>query len=356
MDSGSVVEEDVKTPVSEEPRASEHDSHNAAGHTAPLEGVLGSKLQRRITIGKRDIITHGMPRLFWHDIFHYTMTATWPAFFVAVGSLFLAFNCAFALLYGLAPAGIANHEHGDFWGAFYFSVETFATVGYGDMHPQTPLAHIIATLEIFTGMSFVALFTGIMFARFSRPRARILFADHPVVGPFNGKPTLIIRAANARQNVIVDASAKLRVLRSETSLEGESMRRLHDLKLLRDQHPMFIIGWNLMHVIDEESPLWGVTPEQLAKDNVGLVLTIDGIDETTSQLMQSRFSYTHDAIRWNHRYEDMLSTDENGVDHMNYTEFHKTRPVDSRGYAIGEADRGREVTDDSSDEGDSTAA
>jgi inward rectifier potassium channel len=355
MDSARHIE-GVKPPVTEDPQPSEHDSHNAAGHTAPLEGVIsGSTVQRKLTIGRRDIITHGMPKLFWHDIFHYTMTATWPAFFTVVGGLFLALNGLFAALYGLAPAGIANHQSGDFWGAFYFSVETFATVGYGDMHPQTPLAHIIATLEIFTGMSFVALFTGIMFARFSRPRARILFADHPVVGPYNGKPTLMIRAANARQNVIVDASAKLRILRSETSLEGESMRRLHDLKLLRDQHPMFIIGWNLMHVIDEDSPLWGVTPEQLAEDNVGLVLTIEGIDETTSQLMQSRFSYSHDAIRWNHRYEDMLSTDANGVDHMNYGQFHKTRPVGPDGKPIGDIDYDRQVTDDASDEGDTTA-
>ena len=358
MEIETVNEEAVKIPVSDSEPLSEHDSNNAAGHSAPLQTASGKARSRKVTVGRRTIITHGLPKLFWNDIFHYTMTASWPAFFTAVGVLFMTFNALFALLYGLAPGGIANHNPAGFAGAFYFSVETFATVGYGDMHPATPLAHIIATLEIFTGMSFVALFTGIMFARFSRPRARILFADHPVVGPFNGKQTLAIRAANARQNVIVDARARLRMLRTEYSLEGDMLRRLHDLPLLREQHPMFVIGWNMMHVIDEKSPLWGLTPADLERDGVGFVLTIDGTDETTSQPMQSRFSYSHDSIRWGHRYEDLLSTDEDGVDHLNYTQFHKTRPVDARGQVTDDEDddESRAVTDDESDEGSSTGA
>jgi inward rectifier potassium channel len=355
MSNDVLPDQEVKIPVSDAGQLGEHDSNNAAGHTAPLDSSTAKPTARKVTMGRRTIITHGLPKLFWNDIFHYTMTARWPAFFVAVGVIFLLANGIFALLYGLAPAGIANNNPQGFWGNFFFSVETFATVGYGDMHPQTPLAHIIATIEIFTGMSFVALFTGIMFARFSRPRARILFADHPVVAPFNGKQTLIIRAANARQNVIVDASAKLRMLASETSLEGEFLRRLHDLRLLREQHPMFVIGWNLMHVIDEDSPLYGKTPADLERVGAAFVLTIDGIDETTSQLMQSRFSYAHDAIKWGHRYEDLLSTDESGVDHLNYTNFHKTRPVDSAGRYSGPADFNRPVTDDESDEGESTS-
>jgi len=331
MDSVEPIEDQaVEVPKSEAPPMSEHDSHNAAGHSAPLESVTHVSKTRNLSIGNRKIVTHGLPNLFWHDIYHYAMTATWPAFFLVMATIFLVANGLFGLLYGIAPGGIANQSPPGFLGAFFFSVETFATVGYGDMHPGTPLGHTIATTEIFCGMSFVALFTGVMFARFSRPRARILFADHPVVGPFNGKQTLIIRAANARQNVIVDASARLRMLRFETTLEGETMRRVYDMALVRDTHPMFVIGWSIMHVIDESSPLYNVAVEELERAGVGFILTIDGVDETTSQIMQSRFTYSHDAIRWNHRYEDLLSTDENGVDHLNYSRFHATQPLDPK--------------------------
>lgn len=331
MDSAPDIEEPpADVPKSESGPLSEHDSHNAAGHSAPLESATHVSKTRNLSIGNRKVVTHGLPNLFWHDIYHYAMTASWPAFFLVMGLIFLVTNGLFGLLYGLAPAGIANHSPPGFLGAFFFSVETFATVGYGDMHPVTPIAHVISTMEIFCGMSFVALFTGVMFARFSRPRARILFADYPVIGPFNGKQTLTIRAANARQNVIVDASARLRMLRFETTIEGETMRRVYDMTLLRDTHPMFVIGWSIMHVIDETSPLFNMSPEKLAQDGVGFILTIDGVDETTSQIMQSRFTYSHDALRWNHRYEDLLSTDENGVDHLNYTRFHRTQSLDPR--------------------------
>lgn len=346
----------AEVPISEAPLLTEHDSHNAAGHTAPLEGASRVSHRRILSIGNRKIVTDGLPNLFWHDIYHYAMTATWPAFFLVMAVIFMVANGLFAFLYLTAPAGIANQSPPGFLGAFFFSVETFATVGYGDMHPVTPLAHTISTVEIFCGMSFVALFTGVMFARFSRPRARILFADHPVVGPFDGRPTLIIRAANARQNVIVDASARLRMLRYETTLEGETMRRVYDMKLVRETHPMFVIGWNIMHVIDKSSPLFSLTPADLERDGVGFILTIDGVDETTSQPMQSRFTYSHDAVHWNHRYEDLLSTDENGIDHLNYARFHMTQPIDAKtGKPTGEKATGRKVTDDASDEGETSA-
>jgi len=285
--------------------------------------------KRVLTMGNRKVVTHGLPRMFWLDIYHYAMTASWPGFFAAVGMLFLLLNAAFALIYIQGENAIANQSPAGFLGAFFFSVETLATVGYGDMHPHSLFAHSVATVEIFIGMSFIALFTGIMFARFSRPRARILFADHPVIGPMDGRSTFIVRAANARQNVIVDASARLRMLRSVRSQEGESFRRLYDMDLVRHQHPMFVIGWTIMHVIDEKSPLYGETEHSLADADVSFILTIHGVDETTSQPMQSRFTYHNSAIHWQHVYADLLSTDEEGIDHLDYTRFHETMPVAS---------------------------
>lgn len=286
-----------------------------------------SARRRRIQLVGRDVVTHGLKRSAMANAYHALLTLSWPAFFGMTAALFLIFDALFAGLYMLGDAPIANQYPAGFWGAFFFSVETLATVGYGDMHPVTLYGHILATIEIFVGMISIALVTGIVFARFSRPRAMIMFARHPVVHDYDGKPTLIIRIANARQNVIQEASARLRVIRQETSLEGHSLRRLHDLKLVRDQQPLFMLGWNLMHVIDETSPLAGLSPSALADLGAGLILTIEGVDETTSQLMQARQTYDADTIRWQAQYRDMFYVDDAGVSHMDFAHFHTVEAI-----------------------------
>jgi inward rectifier potassium channel len=281
----------------------------------------------RVTLSGREVITHGLPLNFWQDIYHHCMTASWPVFFATVAAIFLAVNALFAGLYLLGDHAVTNVSPSGFLGLFFFSVETLATVGYGDMHPQTLYGHLVATVEIFTGTISIAVITGVMFARFSRPRARIIASNYPIVRPFDGSQTLIIRAANARQNVIVDASAKLRMIRADVTQEGIPMRRLYDLKLVRDQQPILLLGWSIMHVIDESSPLFGHTPETLADCDAGLILTIDGLDETTAQNMQSRFTYSHDALRWNHAYVDLFALDEDGGNHMDFSKFHDVLPL-----------------------------
>src|SRR6202034_4721435 len=154
---------------------------------------------------------------------------------------FLVFDFLFGCLYYLQPGSVANVSPPGFAGAFFFSVETLATVGYGEMHPQTLYGHSVAMVEIFVGLMSLALITGLMFARFSRPRARFMFTRNAVVRPIAGKPTLIFRAANERQNVVQDASASLRMLRDELTEEGYRIRRIVDLPLLRSQHPMFAL-------------------------------------------------------------------------------------------------------------------
>jgi inward rectifier potassium channel len=281
----------------------------------------------QVTLGDRVIVTQGLSRNFWLDLYHACMTASWPNFFAAVGGIFLLMNALFAVLYFLGDQAVTNVSPAGIVGLFFFSVETLATVGYGDMHPQTLYGHVVATIEIFTGTMSIAVITGVMFARFSRPRARIISSRHPVVLPWDGKTTLMIRAANARQNVIVDASAKLRLILAEVTVEGVPIRRLHDLKLVRDQHPILLLGWNIMHVIDESSPMYGHNAETLAAADAGLILTIDGLDETTAQTMQSRFMYTHESMRWNHRYVDMTVVDEDGGSYMDFAKFHDVVPL-----------------------------
>jgi inward rectifier potassium channel len=282
---------------------------------------------RKLLIGGREVLVYGMPIKTWGDFYHSALTMRWPTFFASLAALFLLLNGVFACLYQLGAKPIANQYPDGFLGAFFFSVETLATVGYGDMHPQTLYAHIIATLEIFVGMSGIALGTGLVFARFSRPRAKIMFAHNVVVHPIEGRMTLMVRAANARQNVIAEAEAKLRLIRVETSSDGYRLRRIHDLKLVRNQHPLFTLGWTLMHVIDEASPLYGVTPEALASQHATLHVVIEGSDESTAQFMQARYSWSDRQIRWHFRYVDLMS-DADGVSTMDYTHFHDVIPFE----------------------------
>ena len=281
----------------------------------------------RVTLLGRRFITIGLPRRPWQDLYHLLMTAGWPSIFGGFACFFVLFNLMFAMAYALEPGDLANLNPPNYWGDFFFSVETLATVGYGDMHPQTPYAHVIAALEIFTGLMSLALMTGMMFARFSRPTARFLFARHAVIRPFDGKTTLMLRAANARQNIVMEASAQLRLIKDEKTIEGYAIRRIFDLPLRRSEQPTFLFGWNILHVIDESSPLARATNESLAAANASLLLTLSGTDETTGQILMARHQYQAASLRWNHTFVDILTVSEHGIDRFDYTKFHDVVPL-----------------------------
>jgi inward rectifier potassium channel len=286
---------------------------------------------RRIKVGTREISTEGITQPIFQDLYHYFMTVSWPQLFGTFAAFFLVFDLLFGFLYHLLPGCIANLNPPGFAGAFFFSVETLATVGYGDMHPQTLYGHVVAMIEIFIGLMSLALITGIMFARFSRPRARFLFTKNVVVRPIDGKLTLVIRAANLRQNVVQDASAKLRMLRDEITRENFRIRRVIDLPLLRSQHPMFVLGWTIMHVIDESSPLISETAESLKNTGASFVLSVSGTDETTGQQLMSRAEYSHSDVRWNAAFRDFLEESEDGTLRLDYGKFHDVVPLEQTG-------------------------
>src|SRR5580658_6452671 len=246
-------------------------SHGHAGNAHPR-----SAGRRLLKLGAREVITEGFARPIFHDLFHHFMTVSWPRLFGTLATFFLGFDLLFGFLYHLVPGCIANLSPPGFAGAFFFSVETLATVGYGEMHPQSLYGHVVAMIEIFVGLMSLALITGIMFARFSRPQARFLFTRNAVVRPIDGKPTLMFRAANERQNVVQDASARLRMLCNDVTLEGYRIRRITDLPLVRSQHPVFALGWTIMHVIDDASPLSAETAESLVTSNSMFVLSLSG--------------------------------------------------------------------------------
>ena len=279
-----------------------------------------------VRFGAREIETLGLADGFWTDLYHRALTVYWPVFFATAAAIFILLNAVFAFLFWLGRDPIANVSSDLPLSLFYFSIETLATVGYGDMHPQTDYGHLVATVEIFTGMSFLAVMTGLIFARFSRPRARFIFARHPVVAVHQGKPTLMLRVANARNNTISQATARLWLIRLEKTLEGRSLRRYHELMLERREHPMFALTWSLFHVIDEESPLYRVTAHDLAAIDGTLALNLSGVDDSSAQQLYARQVYSHRDIRWNHRYVDITSTSPSGRMVIDYGAFHDVTP------------------------------
>jgi len=285
--------------------------------------------QLRANVGGREVVMRGIDRAVFQDLYHYLMTVSWPQLFAGIAGFFLVFDFLFGCLYYLVPNCIANLNPPGFAGTFFFSVETLATVGYGDMHPQSLYGHTIAMIEMFVGLMMLAIVTGIMFARFSRPRARFLFARVAVIRPIDGRRTLVFRAANARQNVVQEASAKLRMLRDEVTVEGLQLRRIRDLPLVREQQPAFFIGWLLMHVIDDSSPLRDETEASLRQTGTAFILSVSGTDETTGHTLMARQQYSSDAVVWNKSFQDILEVGEDGVIHIDYTKFHDVEDLPS---------------------------
>ena len=279
---------------------------------------------RVVRFGGREIITEGLHLNFWADISHRCMTASWPAFIGGAVLVFVAFNAVFALFYWIGDQPISNVPGGAYIDYLYFSIETLSTAGYGDMHPATHYGHFIATVELFTGIFSMSLMTGLIFARFSRPNARLLFADCPVISNNEGKPTLMVRFANERHAIISNATARLWLFKNIVSLEGVPFRRFYELPLERNEHPALALSWTLYHVVDETSPLYGLTAEDLAAANVSLAVVVSGYDVVAAQTVHARKTYDHSHIRFGHRYEDILDTAEDGRLRIDYGRFHDT--------------------------------
>jgi inward rectifier potassium channel len=266
----------------------------------------------------------GLRREWFRDIYHRTLTISWPRFLVLALAVYIAANMIFAALYLLQPGSINNARPGVFADAFFFSVETIATIGYGVMSPATVYANLVMTVESAVGLLFVAMTTGLVFARFSRPTARVLFSRVAVIGPYNGRPTLTLRLANQRRNQMLAAQVALTLVRDERTAEGPLIRRFYDLKLVRDRTPVFALTFTVMHEIDAASPLRGATADVLAEFNAELIVTSSGIDETLVQPVHARTSYLPREILWNHRFVDIMGWTEDGRRAIDYSRFHDT--------------------------------
>ncbi len=236
----------------------------------------------------------------------------------------MVFNAAFGFLYWLGNNPVSNVTRSDYLDYLYFSIETLSTAGYGDMHPQTHYGHFVAAVELFTGIFSMSVMTGLIFARFSRPRARLLFADNPVISLREGKPTLMVRLANARHNIIGNATARLWVLKNIVNSDGESLRRFSELALEKNEHPALALTWTLYHAIDETSPLYNLDAEDMKAASVSLVVVVSGYDVVAAQTIHARNSYDHTKFRFGQRYVDILEEMEGGRVRIDYGKFHDT--------------------------------
>ncbi len=266
-------------------------------------------------------------RTSWRgDLYHQMLVLRWP-WFLAIGmTVYLGLNVMFAGLYLLDSGGIDKAKPGSFADAFFFSIQTMATIGYGVLTPADTYTNLVVTIETLFALGVVALATGLTFARFSRPTARVRFSSIATVSAHNGVPTLSVRLSNGRRNQILEADVVLTLVRSERTAEGSFIRRFYDLGLLRTHTPLFSLTFTAMHPIDETSPLHAATPESLAEQDAELLLTVTGLDETMSQTIHARTSYIPSEIRFGYRFADMFGYTEQGRIAIDYGKFDEISP------------------------------
>ncbi len=274
-------------------------------------------------LGSQRVPYIGLPRDAWRDGYHVLLTMPTVAFVGVMAAAFLTINGVFALLYMIDEGGITNARPGSFEDAFFFSVQTLGTLGYGVLAPKSFVANLIATLETFVGLFNLAIATGLLFARISRPTARIMFSNLAVVTPFDGVPTLMFRAANRRRNLVIEAEVTVTLVHDVTTREGGMLRRFDDLAVLRARSPMFFLTWQVMHPIDENSPLYGETTQSLIDKRAEILVVMKGIDETFVSTIHARTSYTPDEIMWRARLADIFTVDEHGMRAIDFRRFHE---------------------------------
>jgi inward rectifier potassium channel len=282
----------------------------------------------RIQIGHRSVSGTGLARSRFGDIFHLCMSMSWPRLLACYGLLFLVINVVFASLFALDPHAVTGQHMPRWLDLLFFSVEVFGTVSFGGLQPDSAYGHALASAEILLGIASFAFMTGLTFARFTRPKAELVFAHHPIITMHEGKLTLITRVANTRHNYLSDVTVKFWVLINEVVEGRQVSRRSYRGNLARDDNPLVILSLLIYHVVDEDSPLHGMDEETLRSRDVGLAYIVSGYDENFAQQVHARHFYHHEDIRWHHAYLDTVHEVSPGKVEVDFSKFHDTRPLD----------------------------
>ncbi|EQC51170.1 ion channel [Bacteriovorax sp. DB6_IX] len=268
-----------------------------------------------------NIIRKDGPRNFLSDLYYHLMNMSWGPFLFLFLILFILLNICFALLYTAFPSSTTGD--GSFLSNLFFSVHTLSTVGYGNISPNGLIGNLISTIEIFTGMLSLAIMTGLIFSKFSIPKSQILFSKNLLLTKYNGVDHLMLRVANVRSNRIMNAKAGMTLLRNEVSPEGISLRKMHNLKLVRTETPIFSLSLTIMHPIDSSSPLYGISSEEILGHQFGLTASLSGLDETIGQSISASNFYTVEDLVINRQFKDILETTKHGDTVIHLDRFHE---------------------------------
>jgi inward rectifier potassium channel len=305
----------MSTPIIEVKTAPRVEDKNDLGFGAVVSADSKQRLLNKD--GSFNVRRRGLRWFESHSPYHLALNATWPRFLLGAVAIYTALNIIFATAFWLcgndALIGAASRDiGGTMWRAFFFSVETFATIGYGDITPVGFPAHAVMFVESLTALMSQALITGLLFARFSRPTAAIRFSNTMVVAPFRGGRGLMLRMANMRDNQIIDLKARVTCSWIEKGVAGIG-RKFKQLDLERAEVVFFPLAWTLVHPITEESPLWGLSDEDLKKAEFEFLVLVSGIDETFSQQVHARSSYKPAEIVWGAKFTNIFNPpDERG--------------------------------------------
>jgi inward rectifier potassium channel len=283
-----------------------------------LGGRIAQMSQTRLMNrdGSFNVRRRGLSVLEFIHPYHKLLTISWPAFFLLTVASYFASNVAFAFAYlacgeGALAGGEASTFGGRFFNAFFFSVQTLATIGYGKITPAGILPNLVVSVEALAGLLGFALATGLLFARFSRPTAKIVFSSRAVIAPYRGGTGLMFRIANGRSNELTGVSAAVTLIRMETH-DGKRSRKFHSLNLERTKVMFLALQWVVVHPMDESSPLWNVTEEEFFSGDPELAVLLTAVDETFSQTVLSRSSYKTGEMVWGARFRDIYETEPDG--------------------------------------------
>src|ERR1700726_2239662 len=281
----------------------------------------------RVRSGQVELVKLNAKKFDWRDTYHLILTLSWPGFAGLVFGIYLLINLAFAALYMLNAHAVAEMRPGSFFDAFFFSVETLATVGYGHMYPETFYGHLITMLEIMVGMFGLAVITGLIFVRFSRPTARMHFSKLAVIAPFDGVLNLMIRIANLRHQAMVEPRFRMILFRDSITAEGDEVRRFRSLKLEFDHLIAFPAVLKVRHPIDATGPLFGITPEDFRQQNIRILASIVGVHSVIVAPVQSSGDYSYHQIEWNRRFVEIYDQNKEGDWTVDYGRIDETEDV-----------------------------
>jgi len=280
---------------------------------------------RPVSPFRNSVVILGQERAGFTDLYHRVLTMPMGALLLLLAATYLVINAVFGLLYLIVPGSITNAHAGSFLDAFFFSVQTLSTIGFSNKEPRGLYAESLVTLEAFAGLLNIAVTTGLVFARVSKPTARVLFSRNAIVTQFNGATTLMFRAANQRGNQVLEAQVMVNVARQVVTTEGHTMRAFFDLPVVRSRSPLFLLSWTIMHRLDETSPLYGQTAETLRAEGAEIIVVLSGVDETFAQRIHARHAYSADQILWDKQFVDILSLNPDGQRSIDYRKFHDVR-------------------------------